>query len=334
MSMVSFGDLAQSFVLKTAISRLNKQSSNIGKELSTGIVSDIGGAVQGDHTALSALRRSRALNTSYINVSKEAITSLKVTQSALSNLRNLGQSVANDITTALTAGDQASLSLASERGKSSLEQAISSLNVRAGNRAPFAGKESQSLPVESAAVILTALSQTLTGVTTANAAIAAIQGWFTAPAGYETVAYHGGSAREKLQISETQSVPVYFSANDPAIKRALMGFAATALINDPALNLNAAEKKSFIAQSANAIRTGSDQVVELSARVGLSQERIENVLTRSQAENLTLETAESDLVATDQFKLATELEATSTNLEMLFQVTARLSRLKLSDYIR
>ena len=56
--------------------------------------------------------------------------------------------------------------------------------------------------------------------------------------------------------------------------------------------------------------------------------------SRNQAELLSLELAQSDLVGADPYRLATELEAVQTNLEMLYSITARLSRLNLTDFIR
>ena len=82
------------------------------------------------------------------------------------------------------------------------------------------------------------------------------------------------------------------------------------------------------------VLTSQDALVGLGARLGVSEVRIETVQSRNQAELLSLELAQSDLVGADPYRLATELEAVQTNLEMLYSITARLSRLNLTDFIR
>jgi flagellar hook-associated protein 3 FlgL len=47
-----------------------------------------------------------------------------------------------------------------------------------------------------------------------------------------------------------------------------------------------------------------------------------------------LEIARADLVAIDPFEAATRMEAAQTQLETLYSVTARLSRLSLVDFLR
>ena len=124
------------------------------------------------------------------------------------------------------------------------------------------------------------------------------------------------------------------TANDPAFRSALAGLAAAALVDDASLGFSDAERKALANRAGEVVLTSQDALVGLGARLGVSEVRIETVQSRNQAELLSLELAQSDLVGADPYRLATELEAVQTNLEMLYSITARLSRLNLTDFIR
>jgi len=71
----------------------------------------------------------------------------------------------------------------------------------------------------------------------------------------------------------------------------------------------------------------------LQARLGVAQERISSAEIRNAAESSALQIARSDLLAIDPYDTATALQATQTQLETLYSITARLTRLNLTDYL-
>jgi flagellar hook-associated protein 3 FlgL len=106
------------------------------------------------------------------------------------------------------------------------------------------------------------------------------------------------------------------------------------LINDTALPITLTNMQQFAVMAGERVMTGNDSLIQLAAKIGTSEARIDTALSRNAAEKLTLEIATAELVQSDPFTLATELEAVQTNLETLYAVTARLSRLNLTDFIR
>ena len=75
-------------------------------------------------------------------------------------------------------------------------------------------------------------------------------------------------------------------------------------------------------------------MTNLAARLGISEGRIEAAQSRNAADLLAHEMAQADLIRSDPERLAMELEAVQTNLETVFAITARLSRLSLTDFLR
>ena len=101
-----------------------------------------------------------------------------------------------------------------------------------------------------------------------------------------------------------------------------------------ALPLPLLESKALARLSAEALLTGQEKVTNLAARLGISEGRIEAAQSRNAADLLAHEMAQADLIRSDPERLAMELEAVQTNLETVFAITARLSRLSLTDFLR
>ncbi len=80
--------------------------------------------------------------------------------------------------------------------------------------------------------------------------------------------------------------------------------------------------------------TGAGDLVTLRARVGTAEAAIERAAVRNGAEATQLEIARNRIIAVDPFRAATELQSLEVQLETLFTITARLSRLKLTDFLR
>ncbi|MGR3292274.1 MAG: flagellin [Paracoccaceae bacterium] len=72
----------------------------------------------------------------------------------------------------------------------------------------------------------------------------------------------------------------------------------------------------------------------LRANVGSAEARIEDATAQNSAEKFALEIARADITAIDPYQTATELEAVALQLETLYTLTVRLSRLSLSEYLR
>ena len=75
-------------------------------------------------------------------------------------------------------------------------------------------------------------------------------------------------------------------------------------------------------------------MIDVQARLGVAEERIEIASVRVEAERSTLERALNDIVARDPYEAAAEFQALQIQLETVFGVTARLSSLSLNNFLR
>lgn len=334
MTMVSFGDLAQSYMLKAQTSRLKGETGRITQELASGRLSDVSKSLSGDLGRLSALTRSQDLASGYVTAAQEGAFRAGAVQRTLGVLSDAAQLFAPGLLAAPQNSNRSALALLANQGADQLSAAVSALNTSMAGHNLFSGTDIGKTAVAPADTILAMLRTEIAGATTADEVITRISAWFDAPSGFSTLAYGGGLPINNLAVSPDDTVWLGVTANDPAIREALKGFAAAALINDPAVALVSYDMQNFARLAGESLIGGNDALIALSARLGLSEARIDSALSRNSAEKLTLEMATAELVQSDPYNLATELEAVQTNLETLYAVTARLSRLNLTDFMR
>ena len=74
-------------------------------------------------------------------------------------------------------------------------------------------------------------------------------------------------------------------------------------------------------------------MVELRSGLGALQQRIEETSTRNSAERAATTIARVELVGTDQFETATRYENTRAQLESLYAITVRSSRMSLVGFL-
>ncbi|MFN3845683.1 MAG: hypothetical protein ACK4RZ_07655 [Paracoccaceae bacterium] len=334
MAMVSFGDLAQSFLLKSNAARLKGEAGRVSQELSSGRVSDVGAAVSGDFSQLSALSRSRTVLEGYQATARAAETSAAAVQATLSSISESVQILISPLLATSQLGSADQIALTATEARARLDDVLSGLNTSIGGRALFAGIDVKGPAVSDAETILSALRTEMVGIGSAQDAADRISDWFDRIGGYDAISYQGDRAFSDVAVSTTERVWLGTTANDPEIRDVLKGLASAALISEPGLGLQDSELKAYARLSAEAMIAGNDSLTNLAARIGISQSRIDAAQSRNASELMTLEMAQADMVQSDPYRLASELEAIQTNLETVFAITARLSRLTLTDFLR
>lgn len=334
MTMVSFGDLAQSFLLRSQTARLKSDSIRVSQELTSGRLSDVGKALSGDMGRLSSLSRAHQVTSGFQSVAKDAAFQAATLQGVLSFVTDNSQAMIAPLIGAPQNGNGDVPALIGTEARARLSAVLDAMNTSSSGRALLAGTSVNGKAVTDSDTLLTALRAEVTGASNADDAMARLSAWFDAPTGYATTAYLGGPALEDLPVSPHDKIWLGVTADDPAFRSVLKGLAAAALVDDSALGFSDSQRKALAARAGEVVLSSQDALVGLGARLGVSEMRLETVQSRNQAELLSLELAQSDLVSSDPYTLATELEAVQTNLEMMYSITARLSRLNLTDFIR
>ncbi len=333
MTLSSIGDLARSFTLRNQTTQLKAELEQRSQEVTTGRIRDIGRAVRGDFTALTALDATLARLDGYKSVTTEAALSTQAMQSALATVSDMSGKLGSALLSVTSPGNPTSVDAVAKDALAQFRSAVATFNARVGDRSLFGGTETRSPALAPADVILDAVVAAAASATTAQGVAAAVDAWFANPAGYAAVAYTGGPALSPVTVAEGEAVALDATAVDAGVRDTLKGLALAAMLDRGTLGGNAAQRAELAKTAGAVLLEAADARGALAARIGTAQERIANAATRNSAEATALQIARIGIVSADPYEAATALTEAESQLDTLYAVTARLSRLSLANYL-
>ncbi|MGL4237405.1 flagellin [Tabrizicola sp.] len=333
MTRISVGDASLTNILARQGADLRGQVQRASQEVATGKHADVGQALRGDFSPVLAIDASLARLAAYKSTATDAAFQTQTQQAALSGLSELAAGIT---TTLMGSRDfptpvQVNSVAADARGR--LASAVGLLNTQASGRAVFSGVGTDTVPLGSADDMLAALELVATGATTAGQVAAAVNTWFSDPLGYGAF-YQGGSSLSPTPIAPGEAADISTTALDPTIRDTLAGFAMAALIDRGVLAGNPEERARLAETAGQTLHRTEDARITLAARVGTVEAQVEAARTRNSAEETALGILRSDIGSVDPYEAATRLETARAQLESLYLITARVSRLSLVEYLR
>ena len=332
----AYGDLAQSFQLRRQDTALKTSMARLANELTSGTREDLGAAVRGDFRALAGIERTITRLTTMNLAATEAAQQASATQAVLSELQDLASGNATALLSASSSSSPQMISAATVDSKERLFSAVSALNTNSAGRYILSGTLSDTKPLASGEEMLSALQTAVAGAATATDVISAIDGWFDAPAGgggFLDQAYRGSDAPAGYFPAIQSGANAGITASDPAIRSALRGLAVAALVSQGVLDGDPTARAYLVQVAGESLMTASGGLTDLRGQTGAAEAAIETLATRNASEISSLELARAGIVAADPYETATALEETQTQLETLYTITARLSRLSFADYM-
>ncbi len=332
MYRIDNSDLARSMILRKQVADLKGATERHASEMTLGRTTDPGQKLRGDFTALSGVQRALAQVESHATVVTEADLHFSAMQNALQKVDEVTTAAGTRLLSVSSQSQSILLQREAETIWQEMGTVVSMLNSQVAGRTLFAGITTDSPAVMDRDAILTALQSeiALAGATTAADVEAVVSTWFDAGTAYL------GSATElapyRLAPGDTMAPPPI--AADPALQELLKGMAMMALLSQGLMAGDDAERFALTQASASTLLAAQPAFFDLRAAVGIGEAQIEKAGVRLTNERVSLQRALSDLIAVDPYEAAVKLEETQSRLESLFAITARLSRLSLSDYLR
>jgi flagellar hook-associated protein 3 FlgL len=165
--------------------------------------------------------------------------------------------------------------------------------------------------------------------------VALVEDWFLAPGGgFDSLAWQGGAGQAAPAIlGEGVAVETGITARDPALRGVLAGLALAALTSEGTGPAAPDDRRALVTAAAMRLDSGEDALIRLRSDLGLSEARIEEARSASEAARAALELEHARLTGADPYRTAIELQTVETRLDALYLLTARLSRLSLSEYL-
>ena len=336
MSYISIGDMAQTYMMRRQNAHLKSTATTLANELSTGKTSDVAKRFSGDFSMVSSIETSLSSMRTYKSVTNEAGHFATVMQAALENIQ--GQTMAAVSTLLLTraSASQTQVDNSAADVRQKFDAVVSSLNTQVGGRSLFSGAATDVPAIAAPSFILAELKTAISGQTTAAGVEGVVNTWFDAPGGgYETLGYLGSTTPlTPFRIGVGQEADVSITASDSEIRDTLKGLALAALVSEGALVGDLSEQALLLERAGDRLLSIGDQQTKMRANLGSVEAHIESISTQTTTEISALEIVKAEILSVDLYDTASELEAVQTQLETLFALTARMSRLSLVDFLR
>lgn len=337
MHYLSVGDMAQAFQMRRHNAALQTHLVRLTEEMTTGIRADLSEAVSGDFRALAGLDRSLATLAAYKTATDEAALLTQTVQFALETVQDLATDLGPGLLSAATSGSPTLVATTAGDARQKFASVVSALNTQVADRYLLSGTATDRTPLADADAILSALDAATAGQVTAAGVASAVAAWFDAPpggGGFLDVAYGGATVPlAPFGIGAGESATMDLTAADPALRDVLEGFALGALVAQGTLQGDDAGRSFLLKRSGEALLASGNDLAAVRARVGSVEARIAGAGARNAAEASALQIARNGLVAADPYDTASALQAVQTQIETLYTLTARLSRLSLTDYL-
>lgn len=336
MAITSLGDLAQSAMLRRHNVELRQAVTRHAQEVTTGVASNLAHHLQGDFAYIADIERSFGTVQGYRAAVIEAGTFTAGMQNALGLVQDVGSTLANTLLSQSASGLAPVQSIVAQASRDSFARSVSALNAQTGGRSLFSGTATDSPSLASADTIIAQLRNTIGTETSAAGIQALVEGWFAPGTGdFQSVAYLGAtSSLTPFRLDATGHIDLDLRADTPVLRDTLKFNALAVLAGDPQLALSSGTRADLQRLAGEGLLGLQDGLAELRADLGFAESRIEESRTRLESEKTALELARNTLVSIDPYDAATALERTQSQLESLYAVTVRLSRLSLADFLR
>ena len=327
------GDMAQSLILRRQNATLKQAMQTLSTELTTGLVTDTTARLKGNYALLAGIETSLTQLDSYRRVTTETAATASVMQTALSHIATSARDLGAALIAAASSNSPARIDTLGTDATQKLQSALSALNTRIGDRSVFAGVATDHAAVADAETMMTALDTAVAGAISSADVQTAVDAWFADPGGFAATVYLGGAALQPVPVGPDDQATLDITALDPALVETLKGLAMTSLLDRGTLAGSDVARADLAKRAGESLLSSATARAELSARLGTVEAGISNASLRNDSERSALETAKLGLLSVDPYEVAAKLQATQTQLQTLYSITARMQRLSLVDYL-
>lgn len=335
MTRLSIGDMAQGYMLRGHNFRIKEQMNTLVDEMASGRTADVSRHLTGSYSYLSDLERNLTILDGYGTATAEAQVLTATMQGALESFQSFAQNLGAAALTSASTEIPEAVNTVSQRARGDFARMVAALNTTSGGRALFSGTATDSAALAAPDAMLADLRLALAGQTTLAGIEAELDTWFGPGGGFETLGYTGGSdTLSPLAVAEGETLELPIKADDQVFRDQLRAAAMAALSADPSLAFPVTLKRDMMKTAGEALSFNQDAMTQLRADLGHAEARVEETKARIESERTSFQIARTELLSIDPYETASRLEDVQYQLESLYAVTVRLSRLSLTGYLQ
>ena len=336
MTWQSLGSLALPQELQARGVRLRNDLQRLSHEVTTGRVAEPQRHLKGNLAPLAAVEHRLTRLESAGQSLAQRQTRLDTAQATLGLFIDQADEIAQTLRMPFNAGVMTKApALADGGARGALHGFIAALNQPVAGQALFSGTQVDRAALPDGDVILAAAEAAIAGLHTAEEIITALTGFFMDDGGgFMTSIYQGGPPAPAGLAPSGAAQPPLPTAGDPHVRQALMALSMAGILAGPSAPEDAGERRALELGAASALGNAKAGMVALAGSIGFAQADALREHTRLSGEKDALILTRESMIGADPYAAATRLEQTRGQLESLYMVTARLSRLSLTEFLR
>lgn len=334
MTLNSLGDLSHSFQFRRQTVALKTDMQRLSQELTTGLASDTSAQVSGNLVPLASIESSVARINGYATVTTEMLSTASAMQTALTAINDLSSQLSSQLLGATEGSIPAQVDAAGTDAGQKFASVVSLLNTRFGDRSLFAGVAGDGAAVADASSMMASLEAATSSAASATDVESAVEAWMSDPAGFAATGYLGGPPLAAVSVAPGEQAQLSVTATDPAIRSTLKGLAMAALLDRGVFAGNPTARKDLARAAGISLLESAQGRANLQGQLGSVESQVGQAATRNTAEATAMGLVRSRLLSVDPYDTATRLQNTQTQLETVYALTTRLSRLSLVDFLK
>jgi flagellar hook-associated protein 3 FlgL len=335
MTAMGLGDLARFATGTRTNASLRTQLATLSAELSSGRHADPARAIGADLSRLAGLDHQTARGEAFVTAARQAAQTLSATQVSLTQIAGTQSALTERLMTLPVSATDQIISQNADAARAAFRDMVGQMNTTLAGTPLFAGAAGQGPALAPADAMLAALETAAAGATTAAQVAAAVDAWFAPGGGFDMSGYQGDTGAPPTRtIDGGETVTLSARADGPALRGALRSAALAALAGAGSLALTATERTgTLIAARANLLSNATD-LTSLQADLGRAEEQVDTALARHTARATAWGIMQTDLQSVDPYVTASRLKEVEAQLDTHLTLTARLSQLTLTRYLR
>lgn len=298
---------------------------------------DIPNALNGDLSRLSYIQGQLTDLETYQQNASEAQNMFDTMQNILERIQTIIDTTGPDLLNQATTSSGEILHLSATETTEQFRLIFEEISTSVGGRHIFSGTRTDTAPLNPFEDMVTELTSVVSNVTSATDIVDRIDAWFDAPAGtggFSDTIYRGSnSGRNTVSVSPKRAVGSDLTANSAELRGTLKGMAIMAYLAETGAGIDAATTRELTAAAGLKLFEASIGLTNARAMIGMQQHATAQAKTRNAAETAFLSISKSKLISSDPYYTATALQEAEASIQAIYILTARISRLSLTDYL-
>ncbi len=336
MFIAPMSDLSYNQMQQNSASTLRLSLQAAGYEMSTGLSANLVEALNGNVGEVYEIDLALKLLDQHSTSMTFGANRAATTQTALGNALDALGTVGIDLEGAVAIEDMVSAGLFAASTEQMLETVVGSFNTTYAGRYLFAGAAETTQPLDPAADIIEDIVALIDAAPDATTALADIDFYFDDPTGGFQTTIYNGSAEDAAGILTPDGNRIDYAvrADDGAVKDLLKGLATAAAFGHSTMPGMPGADAEILGASAQSIRDAEQDLIAVRTDLGFAEENIAVTQTLITAEVGALQLAKLELVGVDAFDASVRFADIENQLNALYTVTARVSNLTFTNFLR